>query len=145
MKVITLYQPWASAIPEGWKLHETRSWSTTYRGPILIHAALQNGITNAEIHRKATEAFEVSGVPPPEVWPKFPRGMVVAIARLVHVGRVEHVGEISPLDRAFGDYSSGRFAWKLEDVKRIKLYAMKGSQGLRDVAPEDLKHIEVLA
>lgn len=38
-KAISLWQPWASLIAYGVKTIETRSWSTSYRGPIAIHAA----------------------------------------------------------------------------------------------------------
>lgn len=41
MKAITLHQPWASLVAEGVKTIETRSWSTKYRGPLVIHAGLQ--------------------------------------------------------------------------------------------------------
>ena len=39
MKAISLWQPWASAIAAGVKTVETRSWPTSYRGPLAIHAA----------------------------------------------------------------------------------------------------------
>ena len=39
MKVLTLHQPWASLIALGVKTIETRGWSTTYRGPLAIHAS----------------------------------------------------------------------------------------------------------
>lgn len=39
MKVITIWQPWASLIVLGHKKIETRGWATKYRGPLLIHAA----------------------------------------------------------------------------------------------------------
>lgn len=38
MKVLTLHQPWASLVALGVKTIETRSWSTSYRGPLAIHA-----------------------------------------------------------------------------------------------------------
>ena len=38
MKTITLKQPWASLIAHGYKKYEFRTWKTTYRGEILIHA-----------------------------------------------------------------------------------------------------------
>lgn len=38
MKVITIKQPWASLIIEGYKRFEFRSWQTKYRGELLIHA-----------------------------------------------------------------------------------------------------------
>ncbi|MEA4895901.1 MAG: ASCH domain-containing protein [Oscillospiraceae bacterium] len=40
VKALTLHQPWASLLALGLK-HETRSWATSYRGPIAIHAAAQ--------------------------------------------------------------------------------------------------------
>lgn len=39
MKAITIWQPWATLLPLGIKQFETRSWATSYRGPIAIHAA----------------------------------------------------------------------------------------------------------
>lgn len=38
MKVLTIKQPWASLIIEGYKRFEFRSWKTKYRGELLIHA-----------------------------------------------------------------------------------------------------------
>lgn len=39
MKAITVWQPWATLLGTGQKHNETRSWRTSYRGEILIHAA----------------------------------------------------------------------------------------------------------
>lgn len=38
MKVLTIRQPWASLIIEGYKKYEFRSWKTNFRGELLIHA-----------------------------------------------------------------------------------------------------------
>ena len=38
MKVITIKQPFATLIAEGYKKYEFRTWKTKYRGEILIHA-----------------------------------------------------------------------------------------------------------
>ena len=38
MKVLTIKQPWASLIIEGYKRFEFRSWKANYRGELLIHA-----------------------------------------------------------------------------------------------------------
>ena len=40
MKVLTLHQPWASFSAIGVKTIETRSWETSYRGPLALHAAI---------------------------------------------------------------------------------------------------------
>ena len=47
MKVISIIEPWASLIKDNIKFIETRSWKTTYRGEIYIHASLkkESGIT----------------------------------------------------------------------------------------------------
>ena len=39
MKVISIKQPWASLIVNGYKKYEFRTWKTKYRGEILIHAS----------------------------------------------------------------------------------------------------------
>ena len=38
MKVLTIKEPWASLIIDGYKKYEFRSWKTNYRGKLLIHA-----------------------------------------------------------------------------------------------------------
>ena len=38
MKCLTIKQPWASLIIDGYKKYEFRSWKTNYRGKIFIHA-----------------------------------------------------------------------------------------------------------
>lgn len=44
MKVLTIRQPWASLIMNGYKRFEFRSWKTKYREDILIHAGKQYNI-----------------------------------------------------------------------------------------------------
>lgn len=39
MKVLTIKQPWASLIINGYKEYEFRSWKTKIRGDVLIHAS----------------------------------------------------------------------------------------------------------
>lgn len=38
MKAITIKEPWATLIANGYKEYEFRVWKTNYRGEILIHA-----------------------------------------------------------------------------------------------------------
>ena len=51
MKVLTIKQPWASLIIEGYKRFEFRSWKTKYRGELLIHAG-------KSIDKEAYERFK---------------------------------------------------------------------------------------
>src|SRR5262245_6393260 len=48
MKVLTVYQPWAWAIIHGPKRIENRAWDTSYRGPLLIHAAKSRKYVDVE-------------------------------------------------------------------------------------------------
>jgi len=41
VKAISIQQPWAWAIVQGYKKIENRSWDTKHRGPILIHAGIK--------------------------------------------------------------------------------------------------------
>lgn len=36
MRILSVRQPWAWALVDGWKDVENRSWRTAYRGPIAI-------------------------------------------------------------------------------------------------------------
>ncbi len=51
MKVITIKEPWASLIINGYKEYEFRSWKTNYRGEILIH-------TSQQVDKEALKKFE---------------------------------------------------------------------------------------
>jgi len=46
MKAISIRQPWAWLIVNGYKDIENRSWPTKFRGRVLIHAS--KGMTRAE-------------------------------------------------------------------------------------------------
>ena len=37
MKCLSIQQPWAWAVVNGWKPIENRTWHTNYHGPLLIH------------------------------------------------------------------------------------------------------------
>jgi hypothetical protein len=38
MKALSIQQPWAGLVAAGLKDIENRTWSTRYRGPVLVHA-----------------------------------------------------------------------------------------------------------
>ena len=130
MKALSLTQPWATLVATGKKKVETRTWRTKYRGALYIHAAKDFPGDAA----KFAEAERALGRLPARV----PRGAVVAIARLVDVRRTEDVVQtVSALERYYGDYSPGRFAWFLEDVKELpEPIPYRGELGLFEVELE---------
>jgi hypothetical protein len=150
-KVLTLTQPWATLVAIGAKRIETRSWSTSYRGPLLIHAAAGLGPVGGfkglvrqcrydpfkSVLRDAGAAGLIS-----EYIDDYPRGAIVAVAELCYCQPMPDDGSIgwnfngnewviTDQERAFGDYTPGRFAWLLADVRPLATpIPAKGALGL---------------
>lgn len=154
MKAITLTQPWATLVAVGAKHIETRSWSTRYRGPLAIHAA--KGLSpvggmaglcelcyEKPFYRVLTLRHGLIGA---DLCHPARRGAIVATCQLVDVriiGQEENgdatiladdMRSFTPIlgnERAFGDYSPGRYAWLLADVKPLaEPIPAKGALGL---------------
>lgn len=92
MKVLTIWQPWASLIACGAKRYETRSWATKYRGQIAIHAAMKDPCKLSLLDKKALERVvweEIDAGRCPG-WCLMPRGAVIATAELVDVWHIVH-------------------------------------------------------
>jgi hypothetical protein len=141
MKALSLIQPWATLVAVGAKRYETRSWSTSYRGPIAIHASkwLDAGgkiiskdvadylaLCHQEPFRSALTQNGIDRVR------DLPSGAVVAIARLVDVVHADTV-VIDDLEREFGNFAPGRYAWKFADVRAIAPIPHRGFPGLWDL------------
>ena len=123
MKVITVRPPWADAIACGAKRFETRSWPTSYRGALAIHAGggdllqIRDFLGVSEFQRALTPligrpldlAAEPAwcGVTADDVH----RGAVVAVCRLEDcVPTVEIPPRAYQREERLGDFSSGRYA-----------------------------------
>ncbi len=129
MKALTLIQPWATLVAIGAKRYETRSWSTTYRGPLAITAS--KGFP-MEYRDLCEEAFYQPALLPLGGAAKLPRGAVLCTCRLVAVHRTEDIrGTLSKRELAFGGYDDGRFAWELTEVRQLpNPIPCKGAMGL---------------
>ena len=142
MIALTLKQPWASLVAYGWKSIETRSWATAYRGPIAIHSSDQ--MSDADMTMAQRYAAILGG----DVIP-YCLGRVLAVAQLVDVIPTTDVtfssrrsrGEwirvwdsdysASNMEREFGDYTDGRYAWLLSDIRLLKEpIRVRGALGL---------------
>lgn len=130
MKCLWLLQPWASLVAIGAKSWETRSWSTTYRGPLCIGASKSSVEVDYWFYQPLfREAFKAAGITSPVDLPYGKALCVVDLRGCYHTESMD--GRISVTERAFGNYEPGRFAWKLADVRRFSFpFAMRGMQGL---------------
>lgn len=137
MKALTLTQPYATLVVEGWKKIETRNWQTHYRGPLAIHAAATfNGVGGRHafdeiclglpdyVRAVVTHHYAVAGE-----W-DLPRGQVLAVTWVLDCIPAE---DAKPDDeeRSVGDYRRGRWAWLLREPVRLpKPLPIQGHQGL---------------
>lgn len=144
MKAITLWQPWASLVAHGFKKFETRSWATTYRGPLVIHAAKR--FTEQEkwycLHDFKEQLVE-GGI---RRLSEIPLGAALCVVDLVDVLPTDTVyPTISRIERKAGNYQAGRFAWKLENLRPFpEPVPMKGRQGLWTLMAEEMAHLRAL-
>lgn len=113
MKAISIRQPYAWLVVHGIKRVENRSWTTTHRGPLLIHAAgkmHEHPLTEiAELfHVKLPSVFDLGGI----------------------VGRVELTDIVTSSDLIGFD---GPFGFIFENPRPIRFRRVRGSQGIFDV------------
>jgi len=124
MKVITIKQPWATLIAEGYKEYEFRTWRTKYRGEILIHAG-------KGVDKKALPRFEHLNL-------DYPSGVIIAKANLTDCVEVseEFRKKMKEKDelvyRGIQDRSWNGFGFKLENVKEIEPIPINGKLSLWD-------------
>lgn len=129
IKALTLQDPYGTLVATGHKQYETRSWPTSYRGLLVIHVGKTLAI-NWD-NKVFLSLLRDVGISDPY---KLPLGAAVCICELTAVYRTEAVRpHISDRERAFGDFSPGRAAWKLENVQRFrKPIPCRGAQKLWD-------------
>lgn len=104
LRALSVKQPWANLIASGEKTIETRTWTTDYRGPLLI----------------------VSSKSPPIQ----PAGCAVAIATLVDCRPMTAADEGATKCPLY----PGASAWVLRDIRRVRPFKVRGSLGIYRVA-----------
>ncbi len=127
-KTLTIHQPWAWAIAAGHKTVENRSWTTSYRGPLLIHAG-RSRRSLADGRR----FLERLGFAAPEDY-ELPFGAIVAIAWLVECASVREV--------VADPFAEGPWCWILQDVRPVRPVPTAGSQGLFGTPADVVRRLE---
>jgi len=108
-KALTLKQPWAHLIVTGIKTIENRTWTTVYRGRLLIHAG--RIFDENQQYRDERDGLAFGAI-------------------IGHVDLVDIVTEHS------SPFFVGPFGWVLAKPKRIKPIPLRGKVGLFDVQLE---------
>ena len=130
MKVLSVRQPWAWLLFNG-KDIENRTWSTTYRGPLLIHASL--GTDPENFMPKQREYIESAGIVIPE---DLPRGAIVGSVNLSGVvgQQRDNSGTTTGQDGTTASpWFEGPYGFLMTDaVEFEKPIQWRGQLGIRD-------------
>lgn len=121
MKAITLWNPYPYLIANGFKKNETRGWATSYRGKIAIHSAKKNDndiemITRDLIYKLNHRKDIVDVLKMNKEY-----GCIICTADLVDCIKITQgfVNCTASEELIVGDYTIGRYAWKLENVRML--------------------------
>ena len=106
MKAISMKSPFGQLIRDGKKYIETRTWGTTYRGPLLF------------VCSKEPKSHE--------------SGMALCVADLIMIRDMTPLDE----EGACCSIYPGAKAWILKNLRHIKPFPVKGQLGLFDVPDE---------
>ncbi len=132
MKALTLWQPWASLIVLRQKRFETRSWKLDglIGERIAIHAAKRpsQDLDSELINEIAKLSLNLAHLP---------LGAVVGSGVIAGFHRTEVIAHsLARPELVFGDYSSGRWAWRVEEVEVLPdPVSARGRQGIWEWPP----------
>ena len=121
MKILTLKQPWATLVAEGYKKYEFRTWKTNYRGEILIHAG--KGIDKDGMKRVSKLNLE------------YPQSKILAkvtIKDCIELTPEKNKDIITENPLIYGNkFERTGYAWELENVEKINSESiLQGKLGL---------------
>lgn len=123
MKALSLTEPWATLVVTGEKQFETRSWKTSFRGTIAIHAAkgfprYAQDLAKMSPFREslAKHGAQMKNI---SVW-SFAFGAIIGTVDIVEMIPTEQMQfALHGNEEFFGDYSPNRWAWKLANPQRL--------------------------
>lgn len=115
MKVLSIKEPWATLIASKQKYIETRSWKTSYRGELYIHASKKL------INKKDEKIQELLKLLPTQ---EMNYGKIICKCELVDCIYMDEkfINEIKQNKQEYicGYYQVGRYAWILEKMEVIQ-------------------------
>lgn len=136
MRGLVWKQPFAELMLHG-KI-ETRTWKTSYRGWVLICAALKpynfsqihsiSGLTQGNRIMEMKKDF------------KNYSGMAIGIGELVECRPMKKEDE----QACYVDYFADLYCHVYENVKEIEPFKIKGAQGWMRITPEIINKIQIL-
>lgn len=126
MKVLSIQEPYATLILNGYKKIETRSWKTSYRGDILIHASKSKNFMRNIKEKQVLDLVEKN---------KLNYGKIICKAKLIDCKEMtkEFIEEVKKNHQEYilGIYEEKRYAWILDNIIPIdEPIEVKGKLGI---------------
>ena len=125
MKVLTIKQPFASLIVNGYKEYEFRTWKTKYRGEFLIHAG-------KGIDKKAMEKFSYLNL-------DYPTGCIIGKVTLTDCVLIDEEArkmlkkKNNPVYDSIIKHTEWKgYGYKLENIKKINPIEVNGKLSFWD-------------
>lgn len=131
MKVLSIRQPWAWLICNGIKDLENRTWTTRYRGTLLIHAGQQ--FEDEAVYPILNNLSDEERKQFPMRASLFPRCGLVGIAKLADVTS----------DSESKWYVPGSYAWCFSKALSFDLIPLRGQLGLFDVPADIVARVRI--
>lgn len=128
LNALSLKQPFAWLIANGYLLVDDRTWGTQYRGPILIHAS--KGLYE-EYYQYIKDHTDIP-IPDKD---KLEYGGVVGIARLIFCGKPHELpAGMSREQRVhFGNVHQAYFGFLFEQARQLPLMPCPGKLGIFEI------------
>lgn len=137
MKAISIRQPWAWLIVNGYKDIENRNWKTNYRGRVLIHAGQTQDHEMAHLMQMwAMGANDSTGFLSPKSRPDLMELAKRYCADLeLSVGGIVGAADIMDcVDRSDSPWFKGKYGFVLKNAEKLPFQLMRGKLGLFEVA-----------
>lgn len=118
MRAISVWQPWAWLIVYGYKPVENRTWSLTYKGPLVIHAGKRLGREQQKDYDDICRTF-------PDLIPRMPK-----LKDMDFGGVVGTVNMVDCVTQHPSPWFHGPFGFVFTDAEVTQFAPFPGKQGL---------------
>lgn len=122
MKALSIRQPWAWLIVNGYKTVENRDWNTKYRGRFFVHASKKIDVIGYEWINKNFPEIELPDT--------FETGGIIGTARLINT---VHESEFRYLASKDKPWFVGEYGFILDEGKPCELRPCRGQLYFFDV------------
>ena len=116
MKALSIRQPWAWLIVNGYKPIENRDWATYYRGPLAIHAS---GTKRRKEFEQAKKLLSSIGLDE----------SIIDKTRFDFGGIVGQVRLVDCVDKSDSPWFTGKYGFVLADPVALPFFPYKGKLG----------------